>query len=78
LAGEAIPLEARIVHVADVFDALVHERVYKAATNRAEALAIIRQNRGTMFDPAVVDAFEALETSGEIARLEQQYDSPRI
>ena len=61
LAGEAIPLEARIVAVADVFDALSHDRPYRAALPPAEALAEIGRNAGTHFDPAVAGAFLRLQ-----------------
>jgi putative two-component system response regulator len=57
LAGEAIPLEGRIVGVADVFDALVTERPYKRAWSFDEAVAEIDVQRGRQFDPAVVDGF---------------------
>ncbi len=57
LAGEAIPLPARLMAVADVYDALISKRVYKAAMTHEEAVAIIREGRGTHFDPTVVDAF---------------------
>ena len=61
LAGEAIPLAARIVAVADVFDALVHERPYKHAWPLADALAEIRGQSGRQFDAAVVAAFLTVE-----------------
>jgi putative two-component system response regulator len=57
LKGEAIPLSGRIVAVADVFDALTHERPYKAAWSRDEALAHLRAGSGTQFCPDVVRAF---------------------
>lgn len=57
LAGEAIPLGARIMAVADVFDALLTSRPYKVAMEQALAVEIVRQGRGTHFDPDVVDAF---------------------
>jgi putative two-component system response regulator len=57
LQGEAIPLEARIVAIADVFDAISHDRPYKKAWPRAEALAEIEKGAGTQFDPAAVAAF---------------------
>ena len=60
LAGEAIPLPARIVHVADVFDVLLHERPYKEAWTVGQAAAEIRAGAGSQFDPAVVEAFAAL------------------
>jgi putative two-component system response regulator len=57
LAGEAIPLEGRIVGVADVFDALMSERPYKRAWSLEEAVTEITAQRGRQFDPQVVDAF---------------------
>lgn len=57
LAGEDIPPEARIAAVADVFDALSSHRVYKAAYPIDKCVSIIRQGRGTHFDPDVVDCF---------------------
>jgi putative two-component system response regulator len=57
LAGENIPLEARIVSIADVYDALVSERVYKPAFSAEEALDIIRKEKGVSFDPDLADAF---------------------
>ena len=59
LSGEAIPISARLMALADVFDALTTARVYKAAMSEAKAKAIILSERGEHFDPAVVDAFEA-------------------
>jgi putative two-component system response regulator len=59
LSGYDIPVEARIVAIADVFDALCAERPYKAAWPIAKARDEIRRLRGTHFDPACVDAFEA-------------------
>lgn len=55
LRGTAIPLEARIVAVADVFDALVSERSYKSAWETDRALAELQEKRGTWFDPEIVD-----------------------
>lgn len=52
-----IPLSARIVAVADVFDALTSERIYKSAMCPFEAKALIESERGKHFDPAIVDAF---------------------
>lgn len=57
LSGDAIPLAARITAVADVFDALTHERPYKHAWTVAESLREIRSLSGEWFDPAVVSAF---------------------
>jgi len=60
LAGTAIPLAARIVSVADVFDALTHRRSYKDAWPVEEAVAYIHDRAGSEFDPVVVDAFQAV------------------
>jgi hypothetical protein len=60
LAGEAIPLVARLVGVADVFDVLVHERPYKEAWTVEDAAREIRSGAGAQFDPQVVAAFDAL------------------
>ena len=60
LAGEAIPLPARIMAVADVYDALITPRIYKPAIPHAEAVTIIRAGRGTQFDPGLVDVFDTL------------------
>jgi putative two-component system response regulator len=57
LSGEAIPIEARIVAIADVYDALSHARVYKAAWPEDEVLALLRRERGRSFDPALLDLF---------------------
>ncbi|MDG4596955.1 MAG: two-component system response regulator [Candidatus Contendobacter sp.] len=59
LAGEAIPIPARLMALADVFDALISWRVYKAPLPFKQAVEVIREGRGTHFDPAVVDAFLA-------------------
>ena len=60
LAGEDIPLEARIMSVVDVFDAMTHERSYRKALTRAKATAELERGAGTQFDPAVVKAFLTL------------------
>lgn len=59
LSGEEIPLEARIMALVDVYDALVSARVYKPALPKKKALAIIREGRGTQFDPDLTDIFLA-------------------
>ena len=66
LVGDDIPLVGRIVAVADVFDALTHERPYKPAWPVEQAVALIRTAAGTQFDPRVVEAFlEILAAGGD-------------
>ena len=60
LRGDAIPLAGRLTAVADVFDVLVHERPYKEEWSPQEAAEEIRRGSGTQFDPALVDAFDAI------------------
>ena len=64
LKGENIPLQARMMALADVYDALVSERPYKKAFSHEEALEIIAGGRGTQFDPDLADLF--IELSGSI------------
>ena len=73
LRGEEIPLSARIMAVADVFDALVAERVYKKAMPYEKAMDIIMEGAGTSFDPVIVEAFShiANELYDERTVLEQ-------
>jgi len=73
LAGEEIPIEGRIAAVADVFDALISDRVYRPAMPLPEALAIMREGRGSHFDPQILDLF--LESIDE---LQPSPDSPAI
>ncbi len=60
LAGEQIPIGARIIAVCDAFEAIVSDRPYRAARSPQEALAELRRCAGTQFDPAVVAAFELM------------------
>jgi putative two-component system response regulator len=61
LAGDRIPLSARLMAVADVYDALISRRVYKPAFTHQQALDVMRKGRGTHFDPDVLDAFFEIE-----------------
>lgn len=61
LAGQAIPLSARLMAVADVYDALISRRVYKDAMPHEKAVAIIQEGRGSHFDPDIADAFLVLQ-----------------
>ena len=72
LAGEAIPIEGRICCVADVFDALCSERPYKPKFPLKKCLEIMLSERGTRFDPKVLDAFFA--RFAEIEEIRQTYN----
>ena len=61
LKGEQIPLCARVMSVADVFDALVDVRVYKRPMSHKDACRVILSEKGNMFDPVVVEAFESVQ-----------------
>lgn len=72
IEGEQIALAARIVALADVYDAMTSQRVYKAAMPHDAAMATIVQARGTQFDPRVVDAFVACHAGFAAARARLQ------
>jgi len=65
LQAEAIPVGARILSVVDCYDALRSHRPYRRALSAEQAMAIIRERRGTMYDPAVVDAFVSIQATIE-------------
>jgi putative two-component system response regulator len=65
LAGVAIPLEARLVAVADVFDALTSDRPYRRAWAMDRVVAHMREGAGSHFDPVIVDAFLRVTIAGE-------------
>jgi len=75
LAGDDIPLEGRIAAVADVFDALTTNRVYRKAFTLPEALGIMQQGRGTHFDAEILDLF--LDRIDEILTLKERLDEGR-
>lgn len=72
LAGEDIPLAARIMALADVYDALRSERLYKPAYSHQQSCDIILEGAGQHFDPAVITAFQAVES--EFAAIRQRFD----
>jgi len=71
LKGIAIPIASRIAAIADVFDALTSKRPYKELFSVEKSLAIIREGRGSHFDPDVVDAFFAIQD--EILTIKKKY-----
>jgi CheY-like chemotaxis protein len=79
LAGELIPIEGRIVAIADVFDALTSDRVYRKAFPLEEAVQMMRDQRGRHFDPVLLDAFmEVLDLSGPDAREQVRADPEAV
>jgi HD-GYP domain-containing protein (c-di-GMP phosphodiesterase class II) len=68
LHGEKIPLGARIIFVADAYDAMTSDRVYRSKRSSHAALAELRRCAGTQFDPGIVAAF--IEEVGEISSVE--------
>ncbi len=72
LHGEVIPLSARIMAVADVFDALASKRVYKPAFPPEKALEIIQEGAGTQFDPKCVEVF--MESLDEVLEVLKKYN----
>lgn len=71
IAGEDIPLAARIVAIADIYDALSAKRVYKDAYPHEKCVDIIRSEAGKHLDPAIVDVFLSIE--GEIREIAQRF-----
>lgn len=71
LKGDDIPISARLMALADVYDALICKRVYKKAFSHEDAVSFIRDGRGAHFDPDVVDAF--LEIQGEFDQIAKRF-----
>jgi HD-GYP domain-containing protein (c-di-GMP phosphodiesterase class II) len=76
--GSAISLAARIVSVADVFDALTSKRPYKDAWSVEEGMASLTAGAGAQFDPEVVAAFQTLKDDGTIERIRAEVESARL
>ena len=71
LSGEAIPVSARLMAIADVYDALISRRVYKPAFPHDQAVEMIKEGRGKHFDPVMVDAF--LEIAEEFKAIAERF-----
>lgn len=71
LSGDAIPISARLMAVADVYDALISRRVYKPAFTHEEAIDIMRKGRSTHFDPDILDVF--LNITDEFREIAMRY-----
>ena len=74
LSGENIPLPARIVSVVDVFDALMHKRVYKEAWGLEETIANINSLWGSQFDPNLQEPFQRLYERGTLTEIINNFD----
>jgi len=85
LSGERIPLAARLMAVADMYDSLITRRIYKTAHSHAQAADILRAGRGTDFDPDIIDAFLALQNDFQAiaqrfadAEIDEERETERI
>ena len=74
LAGEDIPISARIVAIVDVFDALIHKRVYKSEIPVEEAIELMLEGRGSHFDPSLLDLFISLQD--EMTEIAYDFSNP--
>ena len=74
LAGDAIPVSARLMAVADLYDALISKRVYKPAFSHDQACSTIVRGKGTHFDPDMVDAF--VDIAEDFRSIAQKYPDP--
>ena len=85
LRGDSIPIGARVLAIVDCYDALTSERPYRRKLSHETAVAMIRERRGTMYDPAVLDAFlrivqtvDALRPAGDTGRAAHVQGRPRV
>ena len=74
IKGDLIPLSGRIVALADLYDGLTSQRIYKSATDHQVAQSIVLQGSGTHFDPRIVKAFE--RTEEQFAQAAEQMTDP--
>ena len=72
LSGDSIPISARLMAVADVYDALISRRIYKESLSHEESAAIILSRRGSHFDPDITDAFAAI--ADELKTIAERFD----
>jgi HD-GYP domain-containing protein (c-di-GMP phosphodiesterase class II) len=77
LRGKRIPLTARVVAIADSFDAITHRRRYSPARSFSEAVRAIEEGRGTQFDPELVDIFLSPPVRAKIEKAMRQAHMPR-
>lgn len=77
LKGKRIPLTARVVAIADSFDAITHRRRYSAARSLTEAVKAIAEGRGTQFDPELADLFLSPQVIADVERAMLEAHSPK-
>ena len=77
LKGKRIPLQARVVSIADTFDAITHRRRYSHARSFDEAVRVTAEGKGTQFDPELVDVFLSPPVHRKIEKAMRQAHSPR-
>jgi ribonuclease P protein subunit RPR2 len=75
LAGNEVPLAARVFTIADAFDAMISDRPYRSAMTVAEARAEVRRCSGTQFDPRAVEAFESI-SDAELEAVANKREQP--
>ncbi len=74
LSGDDIPIPARLMAVADVYDALISRRIYKEVVSHEQAVQIVWEKKNTHFDPDIVDAFREIQDT--FLKISQQYADP--
>src|SRR5919109_753550 len=77
LAGEHIPIGARILQIVDCFDALTSDRPYRRRISDAEAFQILSDRKGTMYDPSIVDVFFSIHERDLASASTAQAETPR-
>jgi putative nucleotidyltransferase with HDIG domain len=78
LRGEETPLGARIVHVADAYDAMTSDRPYRKGMRSEDAVGIIQKHAGTQFDPRLADVFARLTQEGKITSSRREPDTSSL